>query len=86
MPDREQLIEIGAAAATVIVMIATLLWIGTTYGGEDGTLSADGGQVLVGVIVGFIFLLTAVGVVLAYVLNDPEDDLEPGDSEGNSAF
>ncbi|MFC6719569.1 hypothetical protein ACFQGT_13735 [Natrialbaceae archaeon GCM10025810] len=87
MPEREQLIEVGVALSAVLIMISTLFWIGSTYGGEGGTLSPEGGQMFVGAIVAFILLMTAVGVALAYTLNDPEDGLEPGgDSDGNGTF
>ncbi|AEH36169.1 DUF7472 family protein [Halopiger xanaduensis] len=81
MPEREQLIEIAAAVTSVLLMLGAMLFIGTAYGGTNGTLNPDGAQLLVGVIVGFILLMTAVGVGLAYVLNDPEDGLENEDDE-----
>ncbi|ELY85234.1 DUF7472 family protein [Natrinema altunense] len=85
MVEREQVIEIGVAVAAVAVMLAAMLTIGSTYGAENSTLSPAGGQMLVGVIVGFIFLMTAVGVGLAYTLNDPEDDLDADDDENGDA-
>ncbi|WP_254766139.1 DUF7472 family protein [Salinilacihabitans rarus] len=72
MLDREQLIEIGVAVSAVLVMIGAMVAIGTTYS-TDGGLSEQGGTVLVGVIAGFILLMTGVGFALAYVLNEPED-------------
>lgn len=75
MPDREQLIEIAVAVGSVLVMIGVMVAVGTTYG-TDGGLTEEGGEILVGVIVGFILLLTAVGIGLAFALNDPEDGLE----------
>ncbi|ELY78534.1 hypothetical protein [Natrinema pallidum] len=85
MVEREQVIEIGVAVAAVAVMLAAMLTIGSAYGAENSTLSPTGGQMLVGVIIGFIFLMTAVGVGLAYTLNDPEDDLDASDDENGDA-
>ena len=72
MLGREQLIEIVVAVAAVALMIGALIAVGTSFG-TDGNLSAEGGTALVGVITGFVFLMTAVGVALAYALNDPAD-------------
>lgn len=76
MLEREQLIEIAVAVTAVFVMLGSMIWIGTTYGGNSGVLEPDGAQLLIYAIVGFIFLMTGVGITLAYVLNDPEDGLE----------
>lgn len=76
MVEREQLVEIAVSVTAVLLMLAAMVAIGTTYGAENSTLSPEGGQMLVAVIAGFVLLLTAVGIGLAYVLNDPEDDLE----------
>ena len=81
--ERDRLIEIIVAVSSVILMLGTMYWIGLSYGIENG-LSAEGGQMLVGVIVGFILLLTAVGVGLAFVLNDPEDGLEDADGDAET--
>ncbi|MFC4540637.1 hypothetical protein ACFO5R_01690 [Halosolutus amylolyticus] len=86
MVEREQLIEIAVAVTAVFLMIGIMIGIGSMYGGDNGSLSSDGGEMLVGAIVGFIFLLTAVGIGLAYVLNDPDDDLDPDeDADSQSA-
>ncbi len=84
MVEREQVIEIGVAVAAVAVMLAAMLTIGSTYGART-VRSHPRVQMLVGVIVGFIFLMTAVGVGLAYTLNDPEDDLDADDDENGDA-
>ena len=81
MLERDRLIEIAVAVTAVFVMLGVMLWIGFTYGGENG-LSEEGSHLLIGAIVGFIFLLTAVGVGLAIALNDPEDGVE---SDGSGA-
>ncbi|WIV67810.1 DUF7472 family protein [Natrialbaceae archaeon AArc-T1-2] len=75
MPDREQLTEIVVAVGSVFLMIGVMIVIGTNYGTNAG-LTEEGGTALVGAIVGFILLLTVVGVGLAFVLNDPEDGIE----------
>ncbi|MFU8866902.1 hypothetical protein, partial [Natronococcus sp.] len=71
MLERERIIEIVVAVSAVFLMLGSMIYIGTMYGGADSALSAEGGEMLVGIIVGFIFLLTAVGIGLAYLLNDP---------------
>ncbi|GAB7019166.1 hypothetical protein [Halostagnicola sp. A-GB9-2] len=76
MLERERIIEIIVAVFSVAVMIGTMVHIGSTYSGTNNALSPEGGEMLVAAIVGFVFLLVAVGIVLAYVLNDPEDGLE----------
>ncbi|AHG00556.1 hypothetical protein HALLA_18955 [Halostagnicola larsenii XH-48] len=85
MLERDSLIETGAAILSVLLMVSTMVYIGTTYSGSNGELSADGGQMLVAAIVGFVIFLTGVGVVLAYTLNDPEDGLENDvDTQGSA--
>lgn len=71
--ERERIIEIVVAVAAVLLMLGVMMGVGLTYGDDDGGLSAEGGEMLVGAVVGFILLLTLVGVGLAYALNDPED-------------
>ena len=72
MLERERIVEIVVAVAAVLTMIAAMLWIGATYGDENG-LTGEGTDMLVWTIVGFIFLLTVIGVGLAYALNPPEE-------------
>ncbi len=87
MLDREQFIEIGVSIAAVALMVAAMLGVASTYGTGDSTLSVEGGWMLVWVIVGFIVLLTAIGIGLAYMLNDPDDGLEASDdSDPNGTF
>lgn len=76
MLERERIIEIVVAVSSVAVMIGTMVYIGSTYSGSNNALSPEGGELLVAAIVGFVFLLVAVGIVLAYALNDPRDGLE----------
>ncbi len=82
MLERERLIEIVFAVVAVALMLATMIWIGTTYGGEGGVLTEEGGEMLVGAIVGFILLLTLVGFGLAFALNDPPGADDDADSRG----
>ncbi|SEQ72491.1 DUF7472 family protein [Natrinema salaciae] len=84
MVEREQVIEIVVSAGAVLGMLAAMIVVGSTYGTDNGTLTPAGGQMLIAVIVGFILLLTAIGIGLAYVLNDPEDGLET-DGDGDDA-
>ncbi|WP_207586412.1 DUF7472 family protein [Halomontanus rarus] len=82
MLERERIIEIVAAVSAVLIMLSTMYWIGITYSDGNGSgLEAEGGELLVGAIIGFVVLMTIVGVALAYTLNDPEDELESGDGE-----
>ncbi|ARS89607.1 DUF7472 family protein [Natrarchaeobaculum aegyptiacum] len=81
MLERERIIEIVVAVAAVFVMIGAMLWIGTTYGGDNGVLTTDGAEVLVGAMVGFIVLLLGVGLVLAYVMNEPEGFDDDADAQ-----
>lgn len=83
MLERDRIVEIVVAVSSVFVMLATMLWIGFTYSGDNG-LSEDGGQLLVVAIVGFILLLTTAGVALAYTLNDPEEGLESDDADADA--
>ncbi len=82
MLERERLIEIVVAVAAVALMLGAMVWIGTTHGGEGGALTDEGGEMLVGAIVGFILLLTLVGIGLAFALNDPP---EADDADARSA-
>jgi uncharacterized membrane protein len=83
MVEREQVIEIAVSVGAVFLMLAAMIAIGSTYGTESSTLSPQGGQMLIGVIVGFIVLMAGVGIGLAYTLNDPEDGLETDDDDDN---
>lgn len=87
MLERERIIEIVVAVAAVLVMIGVMMSIGADYtqveGGEE-VLTEDGGELFVGAVIGFILLMTVVGVVLAFALNDPEDGLEDAsESDGD---
>lgn len=84
MPERERIIEAGAAVAVVVLMLATMVVIGFTHG-DDATLGVGGSQLMIGTIVGFIVVVTAVGVALAYVVSDPTPADEDGESEAEAA-
>ncbi len=73
MLERDRIIEIVVAVSAVFLMLGVMIVIGINYGGEDSALSPEGGELLVGAIVGFIALLTIVGVGLAFALNEPEN-------------
>ncbi|TMT80399.1 hypothetical protein E2L06_19395 [Haloterrigena sp. H1] len=76
MVERESLIEIVVSVGAVLLMLAAMFAIGSSYGAANSTLSLEGGWMLVWVIVGFILVMTAVGVALAYLLDDSDDSLE----------
>ncbi|THE66739.1 hypothetical protein D8Y22_01035 [Salinadaptatus halalkaliphilus] len=84
MLERERLIEIVVAVSVVVIMLGTMIAIGSTYSAsDDSVLTPDGAEMLVGAIIGFIILLTGVGIGLAYILNEPGDGLEE-DAEASS--
>ncbi|MFC7232433.1 hypothetical protein ACFQMM_15470 [Saliphagus sp. GCM10025308] len=72
MLERERLIEIGIAIPMVAIMIGAMMVVGENYK-TNGTLTPEGGQLLVGTIIGFVVLMLAVGIALAYVTNDSTD-------------
>lgn len=80
MLERDRIVEIVAAVFAVVAMLVTMYWIGTTYGNGTG-LGTEGGELLVVSIVGFVVLLTAVGVGLAYSLNDPGEGIEDDEND-----
>ncbi|MFB1065661.1 hypothetical protein CP556_08065 [Natrinema sp. CBA1119] len=84
MLDREQLIEIVVAVTAVFLMLGAMIAVGSSYGADNSTLSPEGGQILVAVIAGFILLMTAAGILLAYLLNDPENGLEANDDDDDA--
>ncbi|NGM68617.1 hypothetical protein G6M89_06270 [Natronolimnobius sp. AArcel1] len=88
MLDREQLIEIVVSVGAVLGMLGTMIWIGTTYGDESGVLQPEGGELLVYTIIGFIILMTVIGILLAFVLNDPSNEIEDDsdDLEAQNAY
>lgn len=72
--ERERIVEAGVAVAVTGLMFVAMFFIGSNYSGDDGGLSPTGGEMLVYAIVGFIVVLTVVGVGLAYTMNDPKSE------------
>lgn len=60
--ERETFVEIGVSVFAVLVFVAAVSYVGATYGGDQ--LSAQGATMLVGTVVGFIALMTVIGVFL----------------------
>jgi len=60
--ERETLVEIAVATVAVVLFVAALVAVGTTYGAPQ--LSSNGGIALVAAIFGFVLLMTVVGVFL----------------------
>lgn len=61
--DKETRREILVGAGSVGLFVALLYGVGVTYG--NGGLSETGGLAVVGVIVVFVFVMTAVGYWMA---------------------
>lgn len=60
--DRETVVEAGISAVAVLLFVAAVTYVGLTYGGDE--LTSTGAVAVVVTIVGFILLMTVVGVVL----------------------
>lgn len=60
--ERETLVEIGISLVAVSLFVATVMYIGTAYGGEE--LTTAGATLLVGAVFGFVILMTLVGIFL----------------------
>lgn len=60
--ERETLVEIGISLVAVSLFVATVMYIGTAYGGEE--LTDAGAMLLVGAVFGFVVLMTFVGIFL----------------------
>jgi hypothetical protein len=60
--ERETLVEIGVSLVAVALFVAVVAYIGGTYGGND--LSTQGATLLVASVVGFVLLMTVVGIAL----------------------
>ena len=67
MIERDRLIEILVSVTAVGVFVGVLILIGSRY--NDDGFGPDGGVALMGAIVGFVIVMTAIGIGLAYVLN-----------------
>lgn len=80
MLERDRIVEIVAAVGAVVAMLVAMYWVGTTYGNGE-SLGAAGGELLVLTVVGFVFVLTAVGVGLAYLLNEPGEGIEDEETD-----
>jgi hypothetical protein len=76
--ERQTLVEIAVSAGSVGLMIGAMMFVGSTYS-ENGELTTEGGQVLVGVIVLFVLLMFGVGYGLAKA--DFESDAEQVESD-----
>lgn len=71
MLERERVIEIVVSVVAVGIMFALLYLIGAEYG-NGAELGTEGGELLVYLIVGFVFLMSATGVILAYTVSEGE--------------
>ena len=71
MLERDRVIEIVTSIAAVSLFVAVLVAIGSHY--NQGGIGPEGGLVLLGSIVGFVLLMGAMGIFLAFYL-DHEDE------------
>jgi len=62
--EQETLRDIAVSVGAVGLFVALLAFVGTTYG--DNGLTETGALAVVGVIVFFVFLMTGIGVWMAY--------------------
>ena len=85
MLERERIIEIVVAISSVLLMIGVMIGIGMTYGTGGSILPEEGAEILVWAIIGFIFLMTIVGIALAFALNEPEDGLDSAEDAQSTA-
>ena len=69
--ERNAVVEAGAAIVTVSLFVAGILWIGHTFN-QDG-LNEAGSLALVGGIILFVLVMSAVGIGLAYYTNRSEN-------------
>jgi uncharacterized membrane protein len=60
--ERETLVEIGVSVVAVVLFVAVVAYVGAAYGGNN--LTHQGATMLVGAVVGFVLLMTVVGVAL----------------------
>lgn len=60
--ERETLVEIAVSTVAVVLFVGALVAVGTTYGSSQ--LSSEGGIALVAAILGFVVLMSVVGVFL----------------------
>ncbi|NHN43564.1 hypothetical protein G9C85_18250 [Halorubellus sp. JP-L1] len=77
--DRQDWIELVVSIGAVLVMLAVMVVIGTTYGDAQGILTAEGGFVLAGAVMFFVFFMVGVGYALAY-FGKPDDEDENGNA------
>lgn len=61
--EEDTVVEIVVSVVAVLVFVAAVVVVGTSFG-VDG-LSRTGALALVGVVFGFVLLMTAVGYFLA---------------------
>ncbi|WP_255151628.1 DUF7472 family protein [Halorarius halobius] len=60
--EGETLLEIGVSVVAVVLFVAAVMAVSASHGGAQ--LTSSGATLVVGTVVGFIFLMTAVGVFL----------------------
>lgn len=60
--ERETVVEAAVSVVAVLLFVVALVAVGASYGGQQ--LDRTGGVAIVGTIVAFVLLMSAVGVYL----------------------
>jgi hypothetical protein len=63
--QRETVVEAGISTAAVLVFIAAVVGVGVSFE-ANGSLSETGGLAILGAIGLFVFVISGIGVWLAY--------------------
>ncbi|WP_435359789.1 DUF7472 family protein [Haloarchaeobius sp. DFWS5] len=66
--DSATLKEIVVSSGAVMAILAVMVYIGMTYGDEQGVLTNEGGQALAMAIAGFVVMLSVIGYTRKYWL------------------
>ncbi len=66
--ERGRVLELIASVAVVLTFVGIIIAIGQTYNTDAS--EPGGGLIFVGAIAGFVIVMSIVGIVLAYVLNE----------------
>ncbi|WP_435365467.1 DUF7472 family protein [Haloarchaeobius sp. DYHT-AS-18] len=71
--DSETLKEVVVSSGAVVTIIGIMVYIGMTYGGDNGVLTSEGGQILAYAIAFFVVLMAVIGYTRKYWLDLDEE-------------